>query len=429
LRRRRDYGVTLFVFLTGAVATGAGCVLFMWAFEHVLRRRLDPSSIGLWAWLVTPLVLIGVVQAVRRLAPAAEGSGIPQVIVAGRHLRERAELGALVAPSTLAVKGVGLLAALAVGASTGREGPTVHVAACLFVLVTGLLARAAGTRVDPRSAVVAGGAAGLAAAFNTPLAGVTFAIEELSSDHFHGIKDFVMMAIIVAALTAKSLTGEYTYFGRLDDPTAISVVAVVAIGMLGGAAGALFSTALVQGQRRLARWDAGWPGVVVTAVCAWGLLAVSALAGTRVLGPGNEAAQALVRGEFARWAFDFPLAKGLATLLTYWSGVSGGIFAPSLSIGAALGADVGYALGLPVASAAMVGMAAFLSGTIQAPITSLVIIFEMTGHHSLLLPIMLGSLLGFLTSRGLGAAHLYQSLAARYEAKTTATAASTSPAT
>ena len=85
LARRRDYGVTLFVFLTAATVTGAGCALFMRAFGLVLARRLDPDSIGAWAWLVTPVAFLAAVQAIRQLAPAAEGSGIPQVIVAARR--------------------------------------------------------------------------------------------------------------------------------------------------------------------------------------------------------------------------------------------------------------------------------------------------------------------------------------------------------
>jgi H+/Cl- antiporter ClcA len=419
LARRRDYGMTLFVFLTAAIVTGAGCTFFMRAFERVLAHRLDLDNLGPWAFVVTPLGFLIAVQAIRRLAPAAEGSGIPQVIVAARHLgaRRRPELQSLVAGSTLVLKALALLLALAVGASTGREGPTVHIAACLFVIVASLLARVCGVELDLRSAIVAGGAAGLAAAFNTPLAGVTFAIEELSGDHFHGIKDFVLMAIIVAALTAKSFTGEYVYFGRLADPAAVPMTVVVGIGIVAGAAGALFSTGVIVGQRWLARWRGGLRGAAITVVCSWGVLAVAALAGTEVLGPGNEPASRLVRGELAPWVLSFPLAKAAATLFTYWSGVAGGIFAPCLAIGAALGAEMSHLAGASSTSGATVGMAAFLAGTIQAPITSFVIIFEMTGHHSFLLPIMMGALLGMLTARGLGAAHLYQSLAEAYEQK------------
>jgi len=146
------------------------------------------------------------------------------------------------------------------------------------------------------------------------------------------------------------------------------------------------------------------------------LLLVAAMTGTRVLGPGNLVAQGLLKGEFSGWVLSYPFAKIAATLLTYWSGLAGGIFAPSLSIGSGLGSSIGHWMNVSVAGCALLGMAAFLSGTIQAPITSFVIIFEMSGgHHEMLLPVMLASLIAFMTARLLGAAHLYPTLSTGYQ--------------
>ncbi len=410
------YGLTLGIFLTAAAATGVACVLFMWAFEWVSGHRLDAARIGAWCWVTTPALFLLSVELIRRVAPCADGAGIPQTIFAASHLREpqTAALRPLVSLRTMSVKIVALLVGVWACASTGREGPTVHVAACLFVSVVWLLRRVTKLSLDVRSAVVAGGAAGLAAAFNTPLAGVTFAIEELSTDYFANIKDVVLMAIIVAGLTAKSLTGEYTYFGRLADPSSLSLLAILLIGLLGGAGGALFSSALVEGRRQCVRLAVGRWRYLLPVLLAWAVLAVNAVSPMSVLGPGNKAAQVLVQGDFGRWAFSFPWCKMLATLCTYWSGIAGGIFAPCLSMGAGLGADVGWWMSAPVAGCALIGMTAFLAGAIQAPITSFVIIFEMTGHHQMLLPIMLAALLGFMTAKVLGAKHLYQALAASY---------------
>jgi H+/Cl- antiporter ClcA len=410
------YGFTLATFVAAAAATGVGCVWFMWGFEWVLERRLDFARLGAWAWLSTPLLFVLSVQLIRRAAPFAAGTGIPQAAFAARRLTPANEekLAPLTSAATLLVKVAALFMALLAGASTGREGPTVHVAACLFVGVVGLARRFAGVTMDLRSAVVAGGAAGLAAAFNTPLAGVTFAVEELSSDYFGSIKDFVLISIIIAAVTAKSFTGEYGYFGRLLEPPDVPWAAVAAIGALGGLLGALFSTAILEGQRALAPRHRDHP-YALPALLALGLLALASVSPADVLGPGNGPAKALVRGEFGDWAWSFPAAKMAATLLTYWAGVAGGVFAPCLSIGAALGADVAALLRVPVTSCALVGMAAFLSGTIQAPITAFVIIFEMTGHHRMLPPVMLGALAGSVVARLAGARHLYGSLAEGYQ--------------
>lgn len=414
---RHRYGLTLFAYLAAATLTGAACVAFMRGFELVLAHRLDFGRIGPWCWLTTPVLFLVAVGLIRKVAPAAAGTGIPQAIFAARHLGPLTEqrLRPLLSPLTVAVKIAALLIGVLACASTGREGPTVHIAAGVFVGIMWVFHRTLGVEFDRRSAVVAGGAAGLAAAFNTPLAGVTFAVEELTVDYFSGIKDFVLMAIIIAALAAKSLTGEYAYFGRLSDPPAIGLGLVVAIGLAGGLLGSLFSWLILEGQRRLAgnrsvavRW-------LLPAGLALVLLALARLTGADVFGPGNRVAQGLLAGGDARGMMGFPFAKMAATLVTYWSGIAGGIFAPCLSIGAALGADLASLSGAAAGTGALIGMAAFLSGTIQAPITSFVIIFEMTGHHEMLLPVMLGSLLAFMTARLIGSAHLYQALAAGYQ--------------
>lgn len=411
----RRTGLLMLVYAAAAAATGAACVLFMWGFEAVLAARLDFARAGAWAWVTTPLLFVAAVELVRRAAPCAAGTGIPQAAFAARHLEPRTEsrLAPLISWRTLAVKIAALFLGLLAGASTGREGPSVHVAACVFVGIVLLLRRLTGLKADLRSAVIAGGAAGLAAAFNTPLAGVTFAIEELSSDYFGVIKEYVILAIVIAAVAAKSLTGEYSYFGRLLEPPPVRFPLVLAIGVGAGLLGAAFSAALLRGQEAVAGLRARW-GVATTAALALLLLAVARSSSADVMGPGNEAARALVRGEFGAWAWSFPFQKIAATLATYWSGLAGGIFAPSLSVGAALGADAARLAGAPVSSCALVGMAAFLSGTIQAPITTFVIIFEMTGHHDLLLPVMTASLAGSMAARLAGARHLYKALAESY---------------
>jgi len=410
------YGFTLAAYIAAAVLTGMACVLFMRAFEFVTAHQLTFHRIGWWCLLTSPLLFLASVELVRRVAPAAEGTGIPQVIFAIKNwsLHTEKALTSLTSHRTLIVKILALLIALWAGASTGREGPTVHVATCIFVGLLLLLRRLFGFDFDMRSAMVAGGAAGLAAAFNTPLAGVVFAIEELTVESFGAIKDYVIMAIVIAALSARTLYGEYSYFGRLLGSEWVPITITLLIGITGGLAGALFSTTLVQGKRWLARYREGWTRYLVPLVLALGVLGIAAVSAMNVMGAGNEAAQTLTRGTFGSWAYSFPATKLLATLFTYWSGVAGGIFAPCLSIGAAIGADIGQWTGLSTASCAMIGMAAFLSGTIQAPITSFVIIFEMTGNHVLLVPIMLSSLTAFMVNRVLGVPHLYPTLALNY---------------
>ncbi len=414
---RHRYGLSMAIYLGAASLTGVACVLFMRAFEFVYVHRLGPESVGPWCWLTTPVLFLIAILMIRFMAPCADGAGIPQTIYAANHLSDAnfRQLSQLVSFRTMLVKVAALLIGVLAGASTGREGPTVHIAACLFFGIAYFLHRAFKLQFNMRSAVVAGGAAGLAAAFNTPLAGVTFAIEELTSESFASIKDMVLMAIIVAGLAAKTLTGEYIYFGRFREPAVVSVLMILSVGVLAGSGGAFFSAMLIRG-RGLVLKIKGWGRYVTIVLLAWAVLFIAAGSGIKgIMGPGNIAAQTYLRGHLESSPGSFAVLKMAATLFTYWSGIAGGIFAPCLSMGSSIGAWVGTLQGGPIAACALMGMAAFLAGAIQAPITSFVIIFEMTNQHQMILPIMLASLIGYMIARIFRAKHLYQTLAGFYE--------------
>jgi H+/Cl- antiporter ClcA len=293
------------IYLGAAALTGAACVLFMHSFEFVYSHRLDFERTGWWSWLTGPLLFLVAIELIRRVAPCADGAGIPQTIFAARHLSEAnfKKLQPLVSFRTMFIKVAALLIGLWAGASTGREGPTVHIAACLFFGITYMLHRVFKLQFNMRSAVVAGGAAGLAAAFNTPLAGVTFAIEELTSDSFASIKEIVLMAIIVAGLAAKALTGEYVYFGRLHEPAIVSVLMILMVGVMGGLGGTVFSALLIEGRRRVVLIK-GWKRYAAIALFAWAVLFLATASGMKgIAGPGNIAAQGYLRGNIAKPCF------------------------------------------------------------------------------------------------------------------------------
>ncbi|MBX7149041.1 chloride channel protein [bacterium] len=404
-------------YIGAAILTGIVCVEFMRLFEIVLSHRLDFVTIGPYVWLVTPLSFLIIVILIKRFAPFAAGTGIPQAVYAARHFKPGTEkrLFPLISFPTLLVKSMALLAAIAVGASTGREGPTVHIAMCVFCLSLTFVRRFTGLKFDMRSAVVAGGAAGLAAAFNTPLAGVAFAIEELSSDVFTSMKEIVLIAIIVAAITAKAFTGDYFYFGNLISGGDLSLTAIVFIAIVSGLCGAWFSTCLWKGQRFVqknitkTKWIYAWPFI-----CGLILVCIASLSHADVMGPGNTVAKQLLEGETVKGIILFPLTKIIATLMTFWSGLAAGIFAPCLAVGAAIGNILAGVLHVSLASAALIGMASFLAGTIQAPMTSFIIVFEMTNDHHMLLPVMLACLIAVVVARLTGSQHLYKTLSDFY---------------
>jgi H+/Cl- antiporter ClcA len=413
----RRYGKSLAAYLTAAIVTGFACVWFARGFDWALRHRLDFNSIGSWSWVTTPLIFCATVACIRKFAPYAAGTGIPQTLFAAEHYTNQNEpaLAPLFSTRTLFFKTLTLYVAVMAGASTGREGPTVHIAAGVFFGVLWLFRYFLHIEFDGRSALIAGGAAGLAAAFNTPLAGVTFAIEELSEQYFENVKEVALMAIIVAAITAQVLTGDYGYFGRLREPVLLPLGDVLLISIVIGLCGLCFSLLLRHGSEQFRKWFQQ-RAMYLPLIMGFALTALAALSGmTMALGPGNDVAQRLLEGQTMNSIWSLGPTKILATLVTYWSGLSGGIFAPCLSMGAGLGAEIAALFHWPSPTCALIGMAAFLSGTIQAPMTAFVIIFEMTGHHDMLLPLMLGSLIPFIAARFFEIPSLYKRLAQDYE--------------
>ena len=404
-----------------AAAGAVGIVAVLFArladiAQEAFRRIHSTNS--LLPWILTPLGIPLVSWLTRRYFKGAEGSGIPQAIYALG--RDSGALGAAFMRMRVVVGRVVLAAAgLLCGASIGREGPTVHVGAA----ITHAFARWM-PHGDPRARrhalILAGGAAGVAAAFNTPLAGIVFAIEELSRSFEERASGTTLTAVILAGIAAIALSGNYTYFGEprlYADANALSL-RVLAIALVSGLGGGLFSRLMLATSRGLP----GAAGVLqrryptVFAFCCG--LAIAALgAGTHGLTYGTgyaEARMALEAGTQLPW--QYAPARALATLLSFVSGVPAGILAPSLSAGAGLGQALGDLLGQGAgmgAEYAVLGMCGYLAGVTQAPLTSFIIVMEMTTGHEIVLPLMLTATVGSVVSRLLSPP-LYRSLAERY---------------
>jgi H+/Cl- antiporter ClcA len=266
--------------------------------------------------------------------------------------------------------------------------------------------------------ILAGGAAGVAAAFNTPLAGIVFAIEELSRSFEERASGAALTAVILAGIVSIALVGDYAYFGH---PVVTQVPRALAPGVLGvalasGLAGGLFSRATLWSVRGLTaifgRAQRGNP-VMFAAACGLIVAAIGSACGGLTYGTGyNEAKSVLVSNAHLPWFYG--PARALATLVTYLSGIPAGLLAPSLSVGAGLGqlaADVGgQASAVP---SAILGMCGYLAGVTQAPLTSFVIVMEMTQQHALLLPLMVSAAIATAVSKLL-TPPLYQTLAQRY---------------
>ncbi|NGM34347.1 chloride channel protein [Methylobacterium sp. DB0501] len=341
--------------------------------------------------------------------PNSQGSGIPQVIAA-RDIDDAALRQPLVSLRTAFGKIVVMTLGLFCGASTGREGPTVQVGAALMAAAGPLAPE------RQRGLLLAGGAAGVAAAFNTPLAGIVFGIEELSRAYEAKTSSLILGAIIAAGLTSLAIVGNYTYFGTTADTLPLAAWAVVPLcGVLGGLSGGLFSRiVIVVSCGRLpgmaGRFVAKRP-VAFAALCGLGVALCGLATNGHVYGTGYEQAKALLHGTSDTHPLFGPL-KFVATTLSSISGIPGGLFAPSLAVGAGLGAEVARLFAdVPVGAVVLVGMVAYLTGVLQAPITSFVIVSEMTENHGLVIPLMITALIADGASKLVCKHGLYHALA------------------
>jgi len=373
------------------------------------------SVARLW-WLpliVTPAGFAMSALVAQAWFPGAQGSGIPQVI-AGIELSRRKPqaLERLVSLRIVIGKALLLIFGLLTGASIGREGPTVQIGAALMRL-TG---RVGGIVSNESALLLAGGAAGVAAAFNTPLAGIVFAIEELGKSFEQKTSGTVIFTVMLAGIASLALLGDYSYFGH---STAVlqplpDVEAVFVCGIGGGLLGGAYSRTLIFGTRRLGTLFQGFIGrhrVLFAALCGLLVALIGVFGGAHIFGTGYPQAKALLTG-----SRDIPVTFGLykwcATLLSTICGIPGGIFAPSLATGAGIGADLHWAFPVaPLVTMALLGMVGYFSGVVQSPLTAFVIVMEMTNSHEMVIPLIATSLLGYSASRLICPEPLYHCLA------------------
>jgi H+/Cl- antiporter ClcA len=402
-----------------AAGVGGAAVGFAWIADFSVStfQRLSGHFLW-WPWLAAPIGFFGIAWLTRRFFSGAEGSGIPQTMFAAQSVAGETGLRLLrphIVIGRVVLAGSGLLC----GASIGREGPTVHVGAVIAHSVGRWMPHGT-AEAQRRALILAGGAAGVAAAFNAPLAGIVFAIEELSKSFEERASGATLTAVVLAGIVAIAMVGDYTYFGQ---PPVVAVVralgpTTLAVAITGGLAGGLFSRATLAAVR-------GFPGALgrlqrehpalFAALCGLSIAAIGALCGGLTYGSGYQEARSVLVGN-AHLSWTYAPARAVATLLSYLSGIPAGILAPSLSVGAGLGQFIADQFGQSSAVPfAILGMCGYLAGVTQAPLTSLVIVMEMTAQHQMVFPLMVTAAIATGVAKVLSPP-LYQTLAQRYVA-------------
>ncbi|WNH50678.1 chloride channel protein [Stenotrophomonas aracearum] len=375
----------------GAVAVALVAILFAKASDAAFRvfQSVIAHSVW-WALLLTPTVFALLAWLTSGALKPTRGSGIPQVIAALDTPTEafrNENLSLKVSAGKLALTTLSLLG----GASVGREGPTVHVGASLMYV----FGRLAGFR-DPKELshfLLAGGAAGIAAAFNTPLAGIVFAIEELSGRFEHRFSGTLLTAVIVGGVVSLGLLGSYTYFGKVTAflPLGQAWLAILLCGSVAGLLGGLFAKAVLLTMEGKPAWLGTLRQrhpVLLAAGCGVALVLLAAAFGNGAFGTGYEQARGLVQGN-PTVGHEFGVMKILANLVSYIAGIPGGLFSPALAVGAGIGHNMATLMpGVDGRVFVLLGMCAYLTGVTQAPLTSAVISLELTDSSDMLLPIL-----------------------------------------
>lgn len=414
----RVFAVALMAGALCGLAAVSFHLVIIWAESHLIEHAFTATG-KWWVWWTIFIPTAGglICGAILQYGiPGARGSGVPQVKVAYAVRGGRVPFTEALGKFVVGAVQIGS------GSSLGREGPTVQICAGV---ASALGRTAALSRENLRRLLPVGAAAGIAAAFNAPIAAVTFTIEEVVGDLDQAVLAWIVVAAAVAAAVERSILGEHPVFTiarnyGLDHVSSLGSYAV--LGVAAAAVSLIFTESLLGLRKRfreitiIPAWMRPGAGGLVT-----GLLAVVALVSLNkggITGGGYGTLSEALSGSIAvRALLVLCVLKLVATVFSYASGGAGGIFAPALFIGGMLGGLFGYidrlALQHPstdLGAFALVGMGAVFAGIIRAPITSVLIIFEMTGSYGLILPLMISNMTAFALARRFRPTPIYEAL-------------------
>ncbi len=405
------------VFWSGAILVGLFISALTLISEQAVAEFRALSTQNPWlVFVICPFGLAAVVWMTERWFSGAERSGVPQVKAAlaiHHNLALRSRFVSFkIALGKVILTNLGLLS----GASAGLGGPAIQIGASIMTSL-GKAARFPSHYLE-RGFILAGSAAGFAALFSAPLAGIIFAIEELGHSMEEKIGSLVLTAIIFSGMTAFVVLDHYIFLESSQAvlPKGSSWLVVPLCGVAGGLMGGLFSRIFLSSARILAAISPR-QRLLLAMACGVGLAAIGTYSSGATFGTGYPMLKRILTDP-ATMPVDFPFLKMLATYWTALCGVPAGLFVPSLSVGAGLGADLhGW---LPLAAPLtmiLLTMTAYFSGMLQSPMTAFVLVMEMTDTHELLLPLITASFIASGTARLLNPAPLYTTMTESYVRK------------
>jgi H+/Cl- antiporter ClcA len=409
---------THLVFWLGAVFVGLASVALTMGSEYMsdLFRALY-KDFSLYSFIFTPVCLTFLAWVTITFFPGSERSGVPQVkaaMLSSQANNSSPFLSIRIVIGKLLISIAGVFS----GASVGLGGPAIHIGAALMTYF-GRFANFAPHYLE-RGLILAGSSAGFAAIFSAPLAGIVFAIEEMGRSLEEKTSGLILTAVIFAGATALIILGQYVFFSdqSISFPWGKAWLIIPICGIATGLMGGLFSLILLKGGSVLKAIPHLSP-LRIAFVCGIIIAILNYFSGGLTAGTGyQETKTYLLHAE--HMPAEYPLMRMLANIATFFVGIPAGIFVPSLSVGAGIGANLAEWIPIaPMSVVILLGMTGYFAGMLQSPLTAFVIIMEMTNSHELLLPMMATAFIANGTSKLICPLSLYQGLTETYLHKST----------
>jgi len=408
-------------FWAASVIAGMFAVLYTKLF--VLAEDITSSVFNHNAWMLfilSPVCFVLAWWLVQRFSPYARGSGIPQVMAAIQVSSPKTSylVDKLLGFRIIFIKVMSSLVMAIGGGAIGREGPTIQISASIYKIVYQLLPKW-WPKIAKKNMMVTGAAAGLAAAFNTPLGGIVFAIEELTKTHFSYYKTAIFSSVIIAGLSAEAFLGPYLYLGypKLDGLSGYIFFGVALVAVITGLAGSGMSKIILFIFAWKAKFKFKYHHVLFVAGCGLIMAFLAFFVNRDVLGSGKDIMQTTLFTSHKYVSWYIPLLRIGGPLISFTTGAAGGIFAPALGAGASLGSLVAGWFKVSDINTNMLilaGMVGFLTGVTRSPFTSVILVLEMTNRHNVIFHLILAGMIASLVSILIDKHSLYDHLKVQY---------------
>ncbi|MBA4852212.1 chloride channel protein [Emticicia sp. BO119] len=408
-------------FWLGALLTGIVAVIYAKLFLIAEEGTIYLFQLNKWLFFaVTPICFIVSWWLVSKYAPFSRGSGIPQVSASIELANPKKYhlVNQLLSIRVLLIKIISSLIMVFGGGVVGREGPTIQIAGSIFKKINDWLPEWY-PKISKKNMLITGAASGLAAAFNTPLGGIVFAIEELTKTHFSYFKSALLTGVIIAGLTALNILGPYLYLGfpTVSHLSWWIIFPAVVSGGLSGYLGSTMTRIILYVLKRKSVLHTNTRRIIYCIVGGLLIAASGILINEETFGTGKELMQTvlLTNNKYVEWYV--PLLRFFGPIISFTNGGAGGVFAPALSAGASIGSAVADWFQLIDSNANLIilcGMVGFLTGVTRSPFTSAILVLEMTTAESIIFYLMIAGLIANLVSSMVSKHSFYDQMKDQY---------------